>query len=51
MTTATSVRPAYRVPPLAELGDDLGGDGLGAAVRHLAAVYSDHPDYRQEWAP
>lgn len=20
-------------------------------VRHLAAVYSDHPDYRQEWAP
>ena len=20
-------------------------------LRHLAAVYSDHPDYRQEWAP
>jgi len=20
-------------------------------VRHLAAVYSGHPDYRQEWAP
>lgn len=19
-------------------------------IRHLAAVYSDHPDYRQEWA-
>ena len=24
--------------------------GLGEAVRHLAAVYSNHPDYRQEWA-
>lgn len=22
-----------------------------AAVKHDAAVYSDHPDYRQEWAP
>jgi len=21
------------------------------AVEHLAAVYSGHPDYRQEWAP
>jgi len=20
-------------------------------IRHLLAVYSDHPDYRQEWAP
>jgi hypothetical protein len=20
-------------------------------VRHLAAVYADHPDYQQEWAP
>lgn len=20
-------------------------------IRHLAAIYSDHPDYRQEWAP
>ena len=26
-------------------------DGLHATVRHLAAVYSDHPDYRQEWKP
>ena len=24
-------------------------DALCAAVRYLAAVYSDHPDYRQEW--
>jgi Family of unknown function (DUF6221) len=23
---------------------------LGQAVRHLAAVWSDHPDYRPEWA-
>jgi hypothetical protein len=23
--------------------------GLGHAVRALAAVYSDHPDYRDEW--
>ena len=20
-------------------------------IRHLAAVYSDHPDYREEWSP
>ena len=26
-------------------------DGLHMAVTHLAAVYSDHPDYRQEWKP
>lgn len=26
--------------------------GLGDAVRRIAAyLYSDHPDYRQEWAP
>jgi hypothetical protein len=25
--------------------------GLEHAVRVLAAVYSDHPDYRQEWKP
>lgn len=25
--------------------------GLDAAVRICAAVWSDHPDYRQEWAP
>lgn len=24
--------------------------GLGEAVRHLAAAWSDHPDYWQEWA-
>ena len=29
---------------------DVGGhNAIGRAVRHLAAVYSDHPDYRQEW--
>jgi hypothetical protein len=22
-----------------------------ATLRHLAAIYSDHPDYRQEWKP
>ena len=26
-------------------------EGLGMAVRALAAIYRDHPDYRQEWAP
>ena len=26
-------------------------DALEGAICHLAAVYSDHPDYRQEWAP
>jgi hypothetical protein len=26
-------------------------DGLRKAVAELAAVWSDHPDYRQEWAP
>lgn len=25
--------------------------GLGKAVRRIADVYRDHPDYRQEWAP
>ena len=31
-----------------EWGDD---DWPCATIRLLAAVYSDHPDYRQEWAP
>jgi hypothetical protein len=32
--------------------DDLGyTNALGFAVSHLAAVYSDHPDYQQEWRP
>ncbi|SIO86469.1 hypothetical protein BQ8420_12160 [Nocardiopsis sp. JB363] len=29
-------------------------DGVGAlqiVIRHLAAVYSAHPDYDREWAP
>ena len=26
-------------------------DALDSAVRHLAAVYSDHPAYLPEWAP
>ena len=26
-------------------------DGLRFAVRQLAAVYSDHPDYQPEWKP
>lgn len=24
---------------------------MDETLRHLAAVWSDHPDYRQEWAP
>lgn len=26
-------------------------EDLWEAIRNLAAVYGDHPDYRQEWAP
>ena len=26
-------------------------DALDVVLRHLAAVWSDHPDYRQEWKP
>lgn len=26
-------------------------DGLDEAVCYLAAVYADHPDYQEEWAP
>lgn len=26
-------------------------EGLEIAVRHLAAVHSSHPDYREEWRP
>jgi hypothetical protein len=25
--------------------------GLEVAARFLAAIYADHPDYRQEWKP
>lgn len=32
-------------------GDEAVQDELVTVVRHLAAVYSDHPDYRQEWKP
>lgn len=32
-------------------GVDVGNwEATDNAVRHLAAVYSDHPDYQQEWA-
>ena len=30
------------------------GEGIAAEdtlLRHLAAVYADHPDYQQEWKP
>ena len=30
---------------------DHGTQALGEVLRPLAAVYSTHPDYRQEWAP
>jgi hypothetical protein len=29
---------------------DIKPDGIGI-LRQLAAVYSDHPDYREEWTP
>lgn len=29
---------------------DVEGSGC-ATLRHLAAIYSDHPDYQQEWKP
>ena len=31
--------------------DDGRREGLETAVKIRAVVYSDHPDYRQEWAP
>jgi hypothetical protein len=36
-----------------EAAGDLGRDDrdLMFAVRVITAVYADHPDYRQEWAP
>jgi hypothetical protein len=41
-----------RIMELAEI-DDIGtyGSNGGAILQWLAAVYSDHPDYRQEWKP
>jgi hypothetical protein len=40
----------------AEQGSGRGGEvigyhatGVAVAIRHLAAVYADHPDYRGEW--
>lgn len=38
---------------LEEYHEAYGGavDGLGQVVLFLAAVYADHPDYQQEWAP
>lgn len=35
-------------------GDNVFGyhaPGLSIAIRHLAAAYADHPDYREEWKP
>jgi hypothetical protein len=29
----------------------LGGSDGCPTLRHLAAVYADHPDYRDEWRP
>lgn len=37
--------------PGAEMRDVGRMEGLEEAVRHLAAVYADHPDYDQEWTP
>jgi hypothetical protein len=34
-----------------QIQDGAAVDVLGVAVRHLAAVYVDHPAYRQRWAP
>lgn len=47
----TQLRIVELVEPVA---DDYGvgwTEGLLAAVRLIAAVYRDHPDYREEWAP
>lgn len=32
-------------------GDEAVQDELGEVTRSLAAVYSDHPGYREEWKP
>jgi hypothetical protein len=29
----------------------LHGQGMLEAICHLATVYADHPDYREEWKP
>lgn len=34
-----------------ETGGDLYRDGPCNTLRFLAAVYADHPDYRDEWRP
>ena len=37
-------------PPVVPLGGD-GPETYYEAIQLLAAVYVDHPDYRQEWKP
>lgn len=44
------------VADLEEAGRDQSGRheegyGLTTAIKHLAVVYADHPDYREEWRP
>lgn len=36
---------------LARWDDGLGGEVARGNLRALAAIWSDHPDYRQEWTP
>ena len=42
------IRLAGEIEPAPDANFLYIGDGI---LRHLAAVYSDHPGYRQEWAP
>jgi hypothetical protein len=47
-------KPDRRYPVLGRLpkhGEEADIPGLYLALRLLALPYSDHPDYRQEWAP
>jgi hypothetical protein len=44
---------AHRVPKVAAPTDlfDNSRDAWGEVLKQLALSYSDHPEYRQEWAP
>lgn len=36
---------------IVDLAEATGQPAIWEAAEHLAAVYADHPDYRQEWKP
>ena len=36
---------------LARIAEDGDPYGVERTLRHLASIYADHPDYRDEWRP